>query len=542
MSAAKVPMFQALADALAAHDVNHLFGLMGDANLFLVEHFVRQHGATFVPFAHEAGTVLAAIGYASASGGIGVATVTHGPALTNCVTALVEGVRARLPVVLLAGDTPVIAKHNVQSIDQREVVKTTGAGFEQMRSPDTAAEDLATAFYRARAEQRPIVLNMPTDFMWQNVDAQTPVYPVFETPAMVPEGTHMEEAIGILASARRPLIVAGRGAIEARDAVIALAERLEAPLATSLQAKDLFAGHPSNIGIFGTLSTDGAYDLIAKADCVVGFGTQMHIFHTEHGKLLQGKRTVQINDTAVAVGEMFRPDVALIADARLTAENFLHWMNEAKVAPSGVAAEIDTTTVLNHSPGDQETAKPGYVDYAWALDQLNEILPQDKVLICDGGRFMTEVWCRIGLENPRHFAYSTRFGAIGLGLQVAIGAGFGAPEKPVVCFTGDGGFMSGGMTEFNTAVRTGQRLIVIVANDSAYGAEYIQFTDRQLDPTISTFEWPSLAEIATTLGGRGMQVASPEDLEKVGSFIADNTGPLLIELKLDPAEMPRMRL
>jgi len=142
---------------------------------------------------------------------------------------------------------------------------------------------------------------------------------------------------------------------------------------------------------------------------------------------------------------------------------------------------------------------------------------------------------------PRYFLSTAHFGSIGLGLQEAIGAGF-ASDLPVVMFTGDGGFMMGGINEFNTAVRMNSDLIVIVANDSAYGAEHIQFLDRQMDPGLSMFSWPSFAEVATSLGGQGIEVASPEDLELAMDAIGKRTKPLLIELKLDPNDVPRMRI
>ena len=109
-------------------------------------------------------------------------------------------------------------------------------------------------------------------------------------------------------------------------------------------------------------------------------------------------------------------------------------------------------------------------------------------------------------------------------------------------FTGDGGFMMGGINEFNTAVRMNSDLIVIVANDSAYGAEHIQFIDRQMDPSLAMFSWPSFAEVATTLGGEGIEVASVDDLEIAMTAIQKRSKPLLIELKLDPNDVPRMRL
>ena len=182
------------------------------------------------------------------------------------------------------------------------------------------------------------------------------------------------------------------------------------------------------------------------------------------------------------------------------------------------------------------------MNFEYALDRLEEALPKDRFLATDGGRFMTEVWCRVSAPNAESFFATANFGSIGLGLQVAIGAGFAVKDRPVVLFTGDGGFMMGGINEFNTAVRMKQDLIVIVANDSAYGAEHVQFLDRKMDPGLSTFNWPSFADVATALGGQGVQVNSAEDLEAAIKVMETRDRPLLIELHLDPNDVPRMRL
>ena len=135
---------------------------------------------------------------------------------------------------------------------------------------------------------------MPADFMWQETEHDLQVLDVFTTPGGVAEGNTLDNAIGMIASARRPLILAGAGAIAARDQLIKLADRLEAPLATTLKAKGLFNDHPYNIDIFGTLSTPAAYELIAQSDCIVCFGTALHDFTTDHGKLMKDKRIVQV--------------------------------------------------------------------------------------------------------------------------------------------------------------------------------------------------------------------------------------------------------
>jgi thiamine pyrophosphate-dependent acetolactate synthase large subunit-like protein len=537
----QIYVYQSIARAAKDHGTTKMFGLMGDANLFMVDSFVRECGGGFIPAAHEGSTILMAAAYAHVSGNVGVATVTHGPALTNCVTTLVEATRMHTPMVILAGDTPVANPRHLQSIDQRELVKVTGAGFVQLRSPATVTEDVAQAFYRAQVERRPIVLNMPADFMWQETDHVTKILNVFTKPGGVAEGDTLDNAIGMIASARRPLILAGGGAIHAREALVRLADRLEAPLATTLRAKGLFNDHPYNIDIFGTLSTPAAYDLIAQSDCIVCFGTALHDFTTDRGKLMKNKRIIQIDLDPTAIGGGLHPDAALIADTGLTADTILYWLNEAEVPPSGFTRELDTATLTAHVAGTGKS-KEGFVNYVDTLERLENALPKNRVLVTDGGRFMTEVWCRISVPNPQSFVGTVGFGAIGLGLQTAVGAAVGAPDQPVVLFSGDGGFMMGGINEFNTAVRLGLDLIVIIANDSAYGAEHIQFVDRKMDPSLTEFNWPSFAEIAKSLGGEGYEVRSNEQLETALTAIGNRKGPILIELRLDPADVPAMRI
>jgi thiamine pyrophosphate-dependent acetolactate synthase large subunit-like protein len=102
--------------------------------------------------------------------------------------------------------------------------------------------------------------------------------------------------------------------------------------------------------------------------------------------------------------------------------------------------------------------------------------------------------------------------------------------------------MMGGMGEFNTAVRTQRDLIVIICNDAAYGAEHIQMRDRGIDPSLTEFDWPSFAAVALSLGGEGVTVTSPEDLEDAILAIEARKGPIVVELKLDPNNVPRMRM
>ena len=483
-----------------------------------------------------------AIGHSHVRSGVSVASVTHGPGLTNCVTALTEGVRARRPIVLFAGDTAIENQQNLQNIDQREIVKATGAGFEQVRSPEKISEDVATAFFRAKEEKRPVVLNIPADYMWREVGYSPIVHQTFSAPTTITSGQIFEQAIGLIASAKRPLILAGIGAVEARDELVKLAKRMDAVLMTTLKANGLFNNVNCNVGICGTLSTQVGYAAVNAADVIVSFGASLSNFTTDHGSLFKGKRVVQISDDPRDVNHHFRPDLALIADPTQTAQNIQYWLDEAEVEPSGFATEMKHQATETKGPKLVTNNQNGHIDFTAALDQLEQLLPENRLLVTDGGRFMTEVWSRISVPHPKNFIHSANFAAIGQGLQQAIGAAIAKPDEFVCLFVGDGGFMLGAINEFNTAVRLNINLLVVVCNDSAYGAEYIQFKDRQMSPALSQFDWPSFAEVATSLGGTGFKITCNKDLDFAVKQLNGLNGPVLFELCLDPEEIPRMKL
>jgi len=230
-------------------------------------------------------------------------------------------VKSSVPIVLLAGDTPVEDRENLQRTSQREFITTTGAGFEQLRSPATLSQDLGRAFQRAMVERRPVVLNMPVDFQWVDVEYQKPRAYVAADRGRAPDGPDMDDAIGIIAASKRPVVVGGRGAFEhgAEAAIVRLADRIEAPLATTLRGNGLFATHPFNLGICGTLSNAVALETIMESDCIIAFGASLNKYTTASDSLVKGKRVIQINLERGEVGKNCQPDAGLVGDLELTA-------------------------------------------------------------------------------------------------------------------------------------------------------------------------------------------------------------------------------
>lgn len=528
-------VYQATARALADNGVEVVFGLMGDANMFLVDSFVRECGGKFVSAAHEAGAATMALGYALASGKVGICTVTHGPATTNTITALVDGVKGSVPMVLLCGDTPAIDREHNQNVAQREFIIAAGAGFEQLRSPATVADDVARAIRRALTEHRPIALNLPTDFDWAETEYQPVRVQMPDNRAVVAASDDLDNAIGIIAAARRPVILAGRGACsaESREALLTLARRIEAPLATTLKAKDLFLGEDFNLGIFGTVSTAAAAETIIESDCIIAFGASLNRYTTSAGSFLKDKRVIQVNLEPAEIGKNVAPSVGVVGDPAAVAGIFVHWLDEAEIEPSGFRSDELRVRIAADDPEFGDDGE-GTVDFQRALRKLDAMLPSDRLLVTDGGRFMIGAWTSIRAPGPRSFVSTVSFSSIGLGMGHAIGASYAADGVPTVLFTGDGGFMLGGLSEFNTAVRHKTDLIVVVCNDGAYGAEHIKFHNRQMDPGMILFDWPDFAPVAAALGGAGVTVRCEADWAEVEQAIANRTKPLLIDIKLDP--------
>lgn len=537
-----VTVHNAIATALIEHGVTTMFGLIGDANLFMVDSFVRSAGGRFVAAAHENSAVMMAVGFAQVTGGTGVATVTHGPGLTNITTGLCEAVRSRTAVVILCGDTPAGEREHLQKIDQRELIAATGAGFEQMRSPQSALEDLGRVFRRAELEQRPIVLNMPIDYQWVEIAHEKVAFRIPDARIHPADDDQLEEALGMIAAAKRPVILAGRGAIGCRRDLVALARRLQAPLSTTLRASGLFRGEPENLGVFGTLSTPVATDAILASDCVLAFGAGLNMFTGGRGTFLKDKRIVQVDIDPARLAQWTTPTIGIVGDSGIVARTIIERFDEAEIGGSGFFDDDMARAIASYRsepelPGYTGEQAAGTIDLRQALKHLDAAMPADRNVVTDLGRFVAEAWKAFPVPEPSALIHTVSFGSIGLGLPAAVGAAVDA-RRPTILITGDGGLLMSGFAEFNTAWREQLDLVVVVCSDGSYGAEHRQFRDRGMDPGISMFNWPDFAPIAQALGFDAVQVRNKAELELAAHAISVRHRPLLIDLKLDPERIP----
>lgn len=528
-----------IARLIAEHGVSTLFGLIGEANMRLADDFVRGFGGRYVASPREDGVVLAAFGHAHVTGGVGVGTVTHGPGLTNTITALTEAVRNRIPIVLIAGDTAVTAKGTLQDIDQAAVIAPTGAGVEMVRTAAQLEGDVRRAFRRAMDERRPIVLSVPVDLQEQDIpDERVALTSWGASPPREANIDELDRALGVIASARRPIVLAGRGVVlaGAREEAIALADRIAAPLATTLKAKDLFRGHPFNLGLFGTLSSELAGSVIAHSDCIIALGAGLNRYTSSENALLTGRAVVQVDNDRTSLGRDQRIDAPVLGDVRSTCARMVELLAQIDGPTGGLRSSDLANKIAAWDPRSEfeDRSGGGTVDLRTFVIELDRILPPGRNVVTDIGRYVMAPLRFLHTDDPVGSVAPLGFGAVGLGIGTGIGVAVARPHVPTVIVIGDGGLMMS-LAEFDTAVRNGLDIIVVVLNDCGYGAEFHNFTRLGLDPGLSLLSRSPLAPLGEALGGRGLRVTTLDDLPTVATAIAERDRPLLIEVMVDPS-------
>ncbi|MBM9463233.1 thiamine pyrophosphate-binding protein [Aeromicrobium sp. YIM 150415] len=529
------------AAAAIADQHGPLFGLIGDANMRIVDRYVNEHGGRFLGAVHEAGAVGMADGWSRISGRVGFASLTHGPGLTNALTALTEAVRARRSLVLLTGSTPAGVDH-FQRFDIEGLARLAGAAFLRLEPQRSARHLVAEAAALAQVGRSPVVVDIPVDLLDQSSGDEDPAdSTMFTTSAPAPDADQLDRVLGILATARRPVVLAGRGAVQsgAGPAIARLADLMSAPLATTLLAKGLFAGHPADLGVMGTLGSDVATEVISRADCIIAFGAGLNRFTTADGGLVDGATVIRCDDDPARLGGT-SGEVPVLADADRAARLLHDTLAAHEIEFSGYRDERMLARIAAYDPRATfaDRGGDGRVDLRSAMLELDDLLPADRLVVSDTGRFIYPTWKYLEVGRAGHFVHTLNFASIGLGLATAIGAAVAEPERLTVAVVGDGGGLMG-IQELVTAVRHRVPLVVLVCNDGAYGMEYRYLDDAGLDPSLSLLPGADFTRIAEAMGCDAVRITSLAELGAIPDLVAGmDRRPLIVELMTDPRHDP----
>lgn len=522
-----------VAHTLGRH-LDHVFGVMGNGNAYFLDALHRHTDAVFTAMRHEAGGVVAADAHYRASGRIAAATATYGAGFTNTLTALAESAQARVPLLLVVGDEPTSGPRP-WGVDQVALASAVGVRTYTVGDRDASATVLI-ALEHALTYRVPVVLAIPYDVVTREAGELTDAGTVTIPAPLAPQGpaahATLDRIADALATAERPFLLAGRGAwlADAGPALGHLAEMTGAITASTALGRGIFPASEYDLGVTGGFGAEGAMELVREADVAVVFGAGLNQFTMRFGELFApGTQVFQVDVAPTAthaqVGGFVR------ADAAVAAEQIVNRLRSRGAVPSGWRDRVDVATLRGQEAGEG-LAPDGRLDPRSAAARIGELLPEDRIVVSDGGHFLG--WSNMywPVASPdRVMMVGTAYQSIGLGFPSVAGAIAARPESTVVLTTGDGGGLMA-IADLESAVRTAAgHGIAVVWNDAAYGAEINLYGLKGLAREPMLIPEVDFAAVARGFGAEGVVVREVSDLDA----LADWTGK-------DPEQRPFLLL
>ncbi|TLZ35480.1 MAG: sulfoacetaldehyde acetyltransferase [Gammaproteobacteria bacterium] len=524
---------EALVETLVAHEVTHVFGIVGSAFMDALDLFPAA-GIQFVPVAHEQGAIHMADGYARASGRHGVCIAQNGPGVTNFVTGVAAAYWAHSPVVFITPEAGSMTTGlgGFQETEQLPIFSKITRYQGHVNNPKRMAEIAGRCFDRAMLEMGPTQLNIPRDFFYGEIETSIP------RPMRFSHGpgdsAALDAAAELLAGASFPVILAGGGVIMAgaRTEAIELAELLGAAVCSSYLHNDSFpASHALAAGPLGYQGSKAAMKLISQADVVLALGTRLGPFGTlpQHGLDYWPKaaRVVQIDSDPRMLGLVKPISVGVHGDARAAAQALIARLKARALAGAATRAQRLARIAAEKSAWESELAAWTHERDPYSLEvaasskrmhpremlrSLERALPPDAMVSTDIGNICSVANSYLRFERPRSMFAAMSFGNCGYAFPVICGAKVAAPERPAFAYVGDGAWGIS-FNELLTCAREKIGVTVIIFNNDQWGAEkknHVDFYSRRYQGV--NLENPSWAAVARAFGCEGVTVERPTDI------------------------------
>ena len=529
---------EAFIKVLQMHGIEHAFGIIGSAMMPVSDLFPRA-GITFWDCAHESNAALIADGYSRVTGKMAMAVAQNGPGVTGFVTAIKTAYWNHTPMLLVTPQAAnkTIGQGGFQEVEQMALFEDMVCYQEEVRDPSRVAEVLNRVIEKAWRGCAPAQINIPRDFWTHQIDVALPQIVRLERPTGGRQA--IAEAAALLSKAQFPVILNGAGVVigDAIQESVALAERLDAPVACGYQHNDSFPGsHPLAVGPLGYNGSKAAMELIAKADVVLALGTRLNPFSTLPGYGIdywpKDAKIIQVDINPDRIGLTKPISVGICGDAKHVAQELLQQLtpdagNAGREERQALihrtkSAWAQALTSLDHEDDDEGTrwnvearereSEKMSPRQAWRAIQAG--LPADAILSTDIGNN-----CAIGNAYPtfdqgRRYLAPGMFGPCGYGFPAIIGAKIGCPAVPVFGFAGDGAFGIS-MNEMTSIGRDEWPAItMVIFRNFQWGAEKRNsilwydnnFVGTELDSKLS------YAKIAEGCGFRGVRVETQRAL------------------------------
>ena len=533
---------EALAKSLAGEGVEVVFGIPGIQIYGIVAALRDEPGIRMIAPRHEQATTYMADGYARASGKPGVALVVPGVGLYNAAPGLTNAYSRSTPVLIIAGQIPrgAIGKNRgaVHEIaNQPDVVRPVTKWQRQASRPREVPDAVFEAFRQMRTGRpRPVLVEMPPEAGVEREEVQ------LRNPArispIVPSPESLREVAEVVAKSRTPLIYAGGGVArsDAEQALVKLAEATNIPVVTSSGGKGTIPdSHPLSYG--SCFSPRGEiqemnqlFDVMQAADVVIGIGARFALGNPA------GEASVLVNIN-IDDSELTRHQantIPLHGDAKSTIEALLPHLIDAGAMDRPSPAEAVTAARNLIAYYDIRLQEPQYE----VLEAMQKGVPEDAFVVWDVTQFGYYARTHWQVNHPKTYIDSGYSFNLGYAFPTALGVKVAQPERPVVCMTGDGGFMFNS-SELSTAVQYGINVVTVVFRNDSYGNVARDLTDFFGGTYGTDLHNPDFVKFAESFGAVGFRASDPMELEKLIPLALEQEAPVAIDVPFGEMPIPR---
>jgi acetolactate synthase-1/2/3 large subunit/sulfoacetaldehyde acetyltransferase len=543
---------EAVIEMLRQEGVSKIFGIVGSSFLDILDPLYDRDDIEFVGVRHEQGAALMADGFSRISGTPSVCLATNGPGVLNLTYGIASAYVAHSPVVVLApsASREHQYRNSTQEFDQvslfRPITKASFPINKIERLPDALRQAFRVA---TSGKMGPVLLDIPRDLLpGAEIDLDLLPPSTYRSGQTRARGDRnlIDKAASTLLSAQRPVIVAG-GGIEwsmASEEVTRLADLLGAAIVTSYGRADAVpSDHPYFLGHLGRLGSPEGIEAIRRADVILAAGTRLSQSTTFYDNrfIPADARIVQIEIDPEEIGRNYPVEVGIEGDAKAVLEDLLERVRDAEPRPhqEWVSNIHDWFARRKERLESEERLSTMPMKPQRAYAELRKVMPRDAIIGLDAGLAPNFGQDRLNFYQPRSLIMSLDLGGLGFSFPASIGAKFAAPDRPVINFNGDGGFLFNAQ-EFETAVRYGLKLVTVIMNNNCWGSEKayqrFAFNERYVGADTSNPRYDKYAEL---FGGTGFYVERPEDIGNALLEALNADGPSIIEIPIDPDEMPR---
>lgn len=536
---------EAIIASLEAEGVDTVFGYPGGQAIKIYDALYDSEILNHVLARHEQGAVHMADGYARATGKPGVAIVTSGPGATNTVTGIATAYMDSVPMVVITGQVPraVIGTDSFQESDIVGITMPVVKHSFLLQSTDELTKTFREAFHIATTGRPgPVLIDIPSDLSGAKMTFEYPDevnIPSYK-PTYRGNVKQMRAAAKLIEESTRPVLYVGGGAVisDATDELIALSEKMQIPVVTTLMGKGAFpASNPLNLGPVGMHGAKYSNLAMTESDLIISAGARFSDRVT--GRLSEFApyaKVIHIDIDPAEIGKIREADIPIVGDLKGVLEGIVEQLDKDGAKPVDAEWVEQVNKWRNRYPfyhSDLADDKDKIVPELVMKELSDQLDPENSIVVTEVGQH--QMWAHqfVDREVPRSFISSGGLGTMGFGFPASIGAAFGEPGKTVVCIAGDGSFQMNSQ-EMATAAINDVPVKVLILDNRALGMVHqwqkLFYNERYSQTELA--DNPNFVKLAEAYGWKGKRIDKPSEVAPAIKEMLESDGPYLLDVMI----------